>query len=190
MLLTIINVIQWLRLDQVLVSIPFPPRLLISNVPTFQRTWHVRAWKAISTSLSVPFAREKFVIIMARYNLHAPSLAMAAFLVPFTATATININVGNPSGAAVFEPASARAAVGDTITFNFYPNTHSVVQGTFEFPCIPADRGFYLEAFSASDGQANGTTFSVLVENEDPIWFFCGVGVHCGYGMVGVINEP
>ena len=98
-------------------------------------------------------------------------------------------------------PASGKAVIGDTLIFHFEQGRHDVVQGTFDSPCVPADGGFWSGIISADDGEGGGeggegegenggntTTFAVKVEDENPIWFFCSVGGHCGMGMVGVVN--
>jgi hypothetical protein len=77
------------------------------------------------------------------------------------------------------------------IQFNFNPKNHSVVQSSFGDPCHPlangASSGFIPTAVSPS-----GATFDLVVNNTDPIWFYCAqtTGNHCQSGMVGSINAP
>ena len=58
----------------------------------------------------------------------------------------IPIDVGN--GGLIFSPNATTANVGDTLSFTFYPQNHSVAQSTFAQPCQPANdaaifSGFY-----------------------------------------------
>ncbi|KAF3297782.1 hypothetical protein TWF132_006179 [Orbilia oligospora] len=88
----------------------------------------------------------------------------------------------------VFEPASLMAATGDTVVFEFHPSTHSVARGIFDKPCQPLEKGGFYSGFLRVSGGAKSPTFSIKVEDSNPIWYYCTVGKHCQGGMVGVIN--
>ena len=110
-----------------------------------------------------------------------------------TSAKQIHVNVSDAHGAHTFSPASAKADVGDILTFHFFGGRHDVVRGVFDMPCTPAaENGFYSGELEDGDGgeQEKEMVFSVRVRDEEPIWFFCSVGGHCGSGMVGVVNAP
>ena len=102
-----------------------------------------------------------------------------------TAAATINIQVSSSDGAFSFSPNSATANQGDTVVFSWQSGGHSVVQGQgSSAACQPLSGGFF------GGFQEPPTTFTVEVNNTDPIWFYCSTAGHCQQGMVGVINPP
>jgi len=89
-----------------------------------------------------------------------------------------------------FDPETTTAAIGDTLEFHFYSGTggHSVVEGSFASPCQPATNGFFSGYIPGS--KEGEMTFVVNVTSTDPIWFYCSLALHCGSGMVGVVNPP
>ncbi|KAF1964188.1 Cupredoxin [Bimuria novae-zelandiae CBS 107.79] len=96
--------------------------------------------------------------------------------------------VGN--GSLTFEPANLTAAEGDTVTFKFWPKSHSVAQAAFAKPCEPMENGFW-SGFIPSEKGAAATTFMIEIKNaSQPLWYYCSRGNHCQEGMVGVINPP
>jgi plastocyanin len=74
-----------------------------------------------------------------------PAVALAHY------AAAANHAVGVGEGGLVFKPDSMMAAVGDTVTFEFYPRNHSVVQSTFEKPWVSP-----LRSRASSDIDATG----------------------------------
>ncbi|CAD0014727.1 unnamed protein product, partial [Aureobasidium pullulans] len=86
-------------------------------------------------------------------------------------------------------PNSTTAAVGDTVTFHFYPRAHGVARSSYSSPCAAMDNGFNSGFVKVASGESN-TTFTITVNNTDPIWYYCPQGDHCQAGMVGVINPP
>ncbi|THW59345.1 hypothetical protein D6D20_06559 [Aureobasidium pullulans] len=101
--------------------------------------------------------------------------------------ASHSIDVGEDG--LVFSPNSATAAVGDTVTFHFYPRAHGVARSSYPSPCAAMDNGFNSGFVKVASGESN-TTFTITVNNTDPIWYYCPQGDHCQAGMVGVINPP
>ncbi|ERF76099.1 hypothetical protein EPUS_01432 [Endocarpon pusillum Z07020] len=108
---------------------------------------------------------------------------------------TYDIDVG-ADGALLFSPESLTASVGDTINFHFYPRNHSVVQSSFDAPCVPlssASSGnsdvIYSGFFPVQD-DVSEQMFSMLVNTTDPIWLYCSQGTHCQGGMAMVVNPP
>jgi plastocyanin len=108
-------------------------------------------------------------------------LLLAASFGSLASAATQKVAVG--SGGLKYAPSSLTAAVGDTIEFDFSGVMHDVVQSTFESPCSPSSGGFFVSPQSSS-----GVTFTITVNDTNPIYFYCSVASHCQSGMVGVIN--
>lgn len=90
-----------------------------------------------------------------------------------------------------FSPNTTSAAVGDTLEFHFYAPAHSVSQSSFDSPCVPLSNGtgFWSGGITTASGE-NPTVWSVLVNDTNPIWFYCAVPTHCESGMAGVVNPP
>ncbi|KAI8932626.1 hypothetical protein NX059_010124 [Plenodomus lindquistii] len=114
--------------------------------------------------------------------------------------ATHVIQVGGSNGTLTFLPNNVQAAPGDLVQFQFNPKNHSVVQSTFDNPCVPIQNimpnktdAFFsgympTNATAAAAGQA--LTYTIRVKDEKPVWFYCSQGMHCQAGMVGAINAP
>ncbi|OBT54677.1 hypothetical protein VE04_05687 [Pseudogymnoascus sp. 24MN13] len=98
------------------------------------------------------------------------------------------VTVGD-NNAIAFSPDTITAAVGSSIEFVFFPPIHSVTQSTFESPCAPLANGtgFWSGAITTASGQ-NANVFTLIVNDTNPIWFFCATPLHCETGMAGVIN--
>lgn len=101
------------------------------------------------------------------------------------AAAVVSIDVSSSSGAIAFSPNSATANVGDEVVFNWQAGGHSVVQGQgTNAACQPMANGFF------GGFQSPPATFTIQVNDTNPIWFYCSTSGHCQAGMVGVINPP
>jgi plastocyanin len=104
--------------------------------------------------------------------------------------------IDSTSGKPVFSPNEIQAAVGDQIQFQFHPANHSVVQATFADPCVPISespsgkgaQGFYSGFMPVAQDATEIPTFTITVQNTNPIWFYCSQAKHCQAGMVGAIN--
>lgn len=94
------------------------------------------------------------------------------------------------AGKNVFVPNNVQAAVGDMIQFQFWPRNHSVVRAAFDSPCQPLEGadGFYSGFMPVAQDATSMPTFTVMVNDTKPIWFYCSQGKHCQAGMVGVVN--
>lgn len=89
----------------------------------------------------------------------------------------------------VFEPNMTRAAIGDSIEFHFYEGMHSVARSTFDMPCQPLNgSGAIFSGRVAVDSGEGNEVFTVKIEDDNPIWYYCATQKHCQSGMVGVIN--
>jgi plastocyanin len=96
--------------------------------------------------------------------------------------------VGN--GGLTFTPNNITASVGDKVVFMWAPTTgnHTVTQSTGANLCTRKDL-----TTSFASGIHSGVqnfTYTVMVNDTTPIWFFCAVPNHCMKGMYGVINGP
>ncbi|KAK0656703.1 hypothetical protein B0T16DRAFT_452244 [Cercophora newfieldiana] len=106
---------------------------------------------------------------------------------------TVEINVG--AEVHKFTPDSVTANVGDTIRFNFYPGGHRVARAEYKQPCIPYEytgagkKGFWTGIFSPQVITVPAPHYDVLVNDTEPIFFYCGAPGSCNqYSMVGVVN--
>ncbi|KAJ4344327.1 hypothetical protein N0V95_006159, partial [Ascochyta clinopodiicola] len=105
------------------------------------------------------------------------------------------IKVG--SGGFRFVPQElTNVSVGDTVTFEFYPPDHSVLQAEFGSACVPysyADKehegkGFWTETQWVNT-TAEITHYNITINDTAPIFFYCAAPNSCiGELMVGAIN--
>jgi len=104
------------------------------------------------------------------------------------------IVVGGPNILA-YSPSNITAQVGDTVTFEFHEKNHTVTQSAFNTPCralaststsgqIGFDSGF----MPVADGAVTFPTFTIVVNDTNPIWAYCRQANHCGQGMVFAVN--
>ncbi|KAK4689036.1 hypothetical protein P7C73_g1073, partial [Tremellales sp. Uapishka_1] len=96
--------------------------------------------------------------------------------VSFAAMQTVQVGQGGLQ----FSPSTVTAASGDTVQFTF-DGDHSVTQSSFADPC---------KASGFSSGVMASGTYTVTVNDTNPIWIFCSVPGHCQTGMVMAINAP
>lgn len=124
----------------------------------------------------------------------------ASFLALLGLASAQNLHVVSVSGegdwALKFSPENIQVPVGDMIQFQFRAGNHSVVQSNFDNPCEPismhADaEGFYsgYQLVAASEEMDMIPTYTVMVQDESPMWVYCSQGQHCQSGMVMVVNE-
>jgi len=104
------------------------------------------------------------------------------------------IVVGGPDQL-FYSPSNISANVGDTITFQFQVKNHTVTQSSFATPCrsltltstsgqVGFDSGFMPVAANAS----SFPTYTITVNDTQPIWAYCRQAGHCGSGMVFSAN--
>ncbi|KAK9442960.1 uncharacterized protein G6M90_00g089920 [Metarhizium brunneum] len=99
---------------------------------------------------------------------------------------TIRIDVGKDG--LTFSPDSVTAANGDMLEYHFYKQ-HSVAMGDFANGCRPAAQGGFFSGVMRTSGNGeNDQVFQVMVNNTNPMAFYCTVASHCQNGMVGVVN--
>ncbi|KAK3955779.1 hypothetical protein QBC32DRAFT_16024 [Pseudoneurospora amorphoporcata] len=88
-----------------------------------------------------------------------------------------------------FVPETLKAAVGDTVEYQFFSKNHSVVQSSFDKPCQPLEDGFFSGFVpTSSPKEASRTTFTINIKDTKPRWVYCSQGSHCQSGMVHGIN--
>lgn len=121
--------------------------------------------------------------------------ASSASATASAAAATHTIKVGFPVGQHAFSPEITRAEVGDTLVFEFLPKNHSVVLMDPLSPCIPFDLAghpaneLWWSGFWPVERAENPGIYTRVVENKDPMWFYCSAPESCTkYGMVGAVN--
>lgn len=140
---------------------------------------------------------------MAMGSTAAAAAAMATASSMAGAAGTVNthvVQVGGPNGSVVFMPDNVKAMPGDLVQFQFNQKNHSVVQSTFDQPCVPIQNimANKTDAFFSgfmpnnrtfgSPSTANVLTYTIRVMDTKPIWFYCSQAKHCQSGMVGAIN--
>ncbi|RYP54067.1 hypothetical protein DL768_001069 [Monosporascus sp. mg162] len=124
----------------------------------------------------------------------------ASFLALLGLASAQNLHVVSVSGegdwALRFSPDNIQVPVGDMIQFQFRAGNHSVVQSNFDNPCEPISmhtdaEGFYsgYQPVAASEEMDMIPTYTIMVQDESPMWVYCSQGQHCQSGMVMVVNE-
>ncbi|KAI4141152.1 MAG: hypothetical protein LQ340_007711 [Diploschistes diacapsis] len=111
---------------------------------------------------------------------------------------TVNVHVVTVSNSTgkklMFSPDNVQAAAGDMVQFQFAGGNHTVTQSTFANPCVPIQNimsnttGFFSGFQFVQPGSTAMPTYTLMVNNTSPIWFYCSQGKHCQSGMVGAIN--
>jgi plastocyanin len=119
------------------------------------------------------------------------SLGLA--LLPFISATVIDVQVG-AGGILAYSPEAIAAKVGDQVVFHFHAKNHTVTQSSFAAPCGKKDGGVFSGFQPVPANQTdNLPTFTVTVNDTNPIWVYCSQGAntpasHCGAGMVFAIN--
>ncbi|KAF8590557.1 hypothetical protein K439DRAFT_1508285 [Ramaria rubella] len=97
---------------------------------------------------------------------------------------THTIIVAPTEGVLRYVPFSTNASVGDTVSFQWGAGPHTVTQSSALEVCNKTSAP---GAF-ASGMQNKSFVFNQVINNTNPIWFYCGVPGHCEKGMFGGIN--
>jgi len=115
-------------------------------------------------------------------------LSLSLVALPFVSATVHDVQVG-PGGQLVYSPQAIAAAVGDQVVFHFNPKNHTVTQSSFANPCGAKAGGFDsgFEPVMANSTQAQ-PTFTITVNDTQPIWVYCGQTGHCEKGMVFAVN--
>jgi len=125
-------------------------------------------------------------VALAQYD-YASSSASTTATVASTASNSIQTIAVGQNGLS-FTPNSIVVSPGNQVVFQFYPGDHSVVQGSFNTPCLPASASAFYSGYVNSNNGPASQVFTISINTTDPIFFYCSQSVHCQSGMVGVIN--
>ncbi|KLU93182.1 hypothetical protein MAPG_12119 [Magnaporthiopsis poae ATCC 64411] len=107
---------------------------------------------------------------------------------------THKVLVGHPvrEKSLAFVPPSLKAAVGDTVQFQFRPFNHTVTQSVGPAaPCSPMGSSSIINSGfvpGAAEADKEVPVFEVRVASAEPMYLYCGQPPHCNLGMVMVIN--
>lgn len=99
--------------------------------------------------------------------------------------ATHTVIVAPSQGVLRYVPFAVNASVGDTIKFMWGANNHTVTKSSALQPCNKSS-----DALFASGTQLKDFVFTQVVNDTNPVFFYCGVPNHCQKGMFGIINPP
>jgi plastocyanin len=104
---------------------------------------------------------------------------------PSQTSKTHVVYVAPTQGVLRYVPFAVNASVGDTVKFIWGANNHTVTKGSELTPCnATSDSPF------ASGLQLKDFTFEQVVNDTNPVFFYCAVPGHCTKGMFGIINPP
>lgn len=93
--------------------------------------------------------------------------------------------VAPTQGVLRYVPFAVNASVGDTVKFIWGANNHTVTKGSQLTPCNKTSDSPF-----ASGIQLKDFTFEQVVNDTNPVFFYCAVPTHCTKGMFGIINPP
>ncbi|CDO68351.1 hypothetical protein BN946_scf184799.g78 [Trametes cinnabarina] len=98
---------------------------------------------------------------------------------------THTVIVAPTQGVLRYVPFAVNASVGDTVMFVWGANNHTVTKSSQLEICNKTS-----EQPFASGEQNKPFTFTQVVNDTNPIFFYCGTPGHCQKGMFGMINGP
>jgi plastocyanin len=100
--------------------------------------------------------------------------------------ATHTVIVAPSQGVLRYVPFYTTANVGDTVQFVWHANEHTVTKSSQLELCNKTS-----EAPVFASGEHNASfTFSQVINDTNPIYYYCGTPTHCEKGMFGMINAP
>ncbi|KAF4535581.1 Extracellular serine-rich protein [Lasiodiplodia theobromae] len=179
-----------------------------------KRTEHLKDWAAWETPAAAAAETPGATWAAAAAAAATPGAGQTGGATPGPGDKVQVVQVGGSNGSLTFEPADIKAEMGSFVQFQFNPMNHSVVQSTFDAPCMPmsismpnASANAFFSGFmpaalaNTASAASNGTsaassgstvggklTYTIKVSDAKPIWFYCSQGKHCQAGMVGAIN--
>ncbi|GKT47224.1 extracellular serine-rich protein [Colletotrichum spaethianum] len=129
--------------------------------------------------------------------MHISAMVVSALAAVASAVDVQVVSVASTNNTLKFFPDKINAPVGSMVQFQFRGGNHSVVQSTFDNPCIPISsvntsaKGLYsgYQPVAASAAMGQIPVFTVMVSSTAPMWLYCSQAKHCQNGMVMVINE-
>lgn len=114
-----------------------------------------------------------------------PSLAVDVHVV------SVGWNPVNNATGLKFWPEKVTAEPGSMVQFQFWAGAHTITQSNFDNVCNPMADGIDSGSLpvDASADSFEIPTYTVMVNDTNPVWLYCATGPHCESGMVMVINE-
>jgi plastocyanin len=98
---------------------------------------------------------------------------------------THTVIVAPQQGVLRYVPFAVNASVGDTVLFHWNAGPHTVTKSSVLDVCNKTDDAAF------SSGQQNASfVFTQVVNDTNPVFYYCGVPGHCQKGMFGIINPP
>ncbi|KAJ7349148.1 hypothetical protein DFH08DRAFT_743009 [Mycena albidolilacea] len=126
----------------------------------------------------------------------APTASAPSSAAPST-TAISNdhlVIVGGTAGN-IYTPSNITAQPGDTVTFQFHQKNHTVTASSFQDPCralsltsTSGQLGFDSGFMAVSPNATDFPTYTIQINDTQPIWAYCRQAGHCGTGMVFSVN--
>jgi len=120
------------------------------------------------------------------------TMGMGSYMASSTASmgsygsgATHTVIVAPTQGVLRYVPFALNASVGDTVKFMWGANNHTVTKSSQLQLCNKTS-----DAPFASGEQNKSFTFTQVVNDTNPTFFYCGTPEHCEKGMFGMINPP
>ncbi|KAI0313664.1 Cupredoxin [Amylostereum chailletii] len=115
-------------------------------------------------------------------------LAASAALVSVVSAANYTVQVGLDNGL-TYTPPQLMAQPGDMVSFMFLTKNHTVTQSSFAEPCTSLPGGVDTGFIPVADPNSpTVTAMTMMVNDTNPIWFYCRQQGHCMQGMVFAIN--
>jgi plastocyanin len=99
--------------------------------------------------------------------------------------ATHTVIVAPSQGVLRYVPFAVNASVGDTVKFMWGANNHTVTKSSQLTPCNKTSDSPFTSGVQIMD-----FVFEQVVNDTNPLFFYCGVPTHCQKGMFGIINPP
>jgi len=99
--------------------------------------------------------------------------------------ATHTVIVAPTQGVLRYVPFVVNASVGDTVLFMWGANNHTVTKSSQLELCNKTS-----DAPFASGEQNKPFSFTQVVNDTNPTFYYCGTPGHCEKGMFGIINPP
>ena len=98
----------------------------------------------------------------------------------------MHVDVGK-YGKNKFDPSDIQELPGTTIQFKFHHTNHSVVESSFDKPCVPLEGGFS-SGFIPDRNDSFHAVFNIQVPENKTMFFYDAQGWNCQNYMVGAIN--
>jgi len=108
-----------------------------------------------------------------------------SFLPTPTGAGGYTIVVAPTQGVLRYVPPFLTVPVGQTVNYVWNANNHTVTHSSIDHVCNKTETAPF-----ASGIQLKGFEFNVVVNDTDPVFFYCGVPGHCQKGMFGIVNPP